>query len=200
MSFSIRPYHLSDIIALYHVCLATGNSGQDASHLHRDHELLGHIYVAPYLAYEPELAFVLCQDGSPVGYVLGTRDSAGFAARCEREWFPLLRSRYSPPDPADDSADARAIRKIHRTPEAYPELAAYPAHLHIDLLPIAQGQGWGRRMMETFLDELRRQKVPAVYLGVGRSNTRAIGFYERMGFQPLPSREEWSWIVYGMSL
>jgi hypothetical protein len=30
-------------------------------------------------------------------------------------------------------------------PEPY-EL--YPSHLHIDLLPRAQGRGWGRRMMD----------------------------------------------------
>ncbi|MGW1607346.1 hypothetical protein ACWCQV_41735, partial [Streptomyces eurythermus] len=31
-----------------------------------------------------------------------------------------------------------------------PELAAYPAHLHIDLLPRWQGRGHGRRLLHTF--------------------------------------------------
>ena len=57
MDFAIRPYHPSDLCALYRVCLLTGDSGQDASQLYRDPELLGHIYVAPYAVFEPDLCF-----------------------------------------------------------------------------------------------------------------------------------------------
>ena len=32
-------------------------------------------------------------------------------------------------------------------------LAAHPAHLHVDLLPRLQGQGWGRRVVEAVLHE-----------------------------------------------
>lgn len=43
-----------------------------------------------------------------------------------------------------------------------PEVAAYPAHLHIDLLPDWQGKGHGRALMHKLLQALRRKGVPAV--------------------------------------
>jgi len=197
VSFAIRPYHPSDLCALYRICLLTGDSGKDASALYSDPELLGHYFAGPYAVLEPDLCFVLTHEGDPCGYVLGARDP-GFAARCEREWLPVLRARYSLPAPDDTSPDAHVVRLIHAGYPVHPELAAYPAHLHIDLLPVAQGKGWGRRLMETFLERLRDAGVPAVHLGVGTRNERAIGFYEAVGFH-LVRRYE-GWLALGMRL
>jgi ribosomal protein S18 acetylase RimI-like enzyme len=198
MPFTIRPYHPSDLVALYRVCLLTGDNGNDARQLYRDEELLGHYYVAPYVVLEPDLCFVLLADGAPCGYVLGTRDSDTFRAQTEQQWFPPLRARYPLPPDTDRSRDADMIRLIHAGMHHTSDLAAYPAHLHIDLLPLGQGQGWGRAMMQTFLDRLRALHVPGVHLGVGRRNPRAIAFYERMSFQQLDSSE--GGILYGMQL
>jgi ribosomal protein S18 acetylase RimI-like enzyme len=198
MPITIRPYHPSDLYSLYRICLQTGASGDDASQMYRDAELLGHIYVAPYAVLEPDLCFVLTHDGAPCGYILGTRDSAEFADRCEREWFPVLRARYTLPPPDDQTPDAQMIRSIHKRRRTDQDLAAYPAHLHIDLLPIAQGQGWGRRLMSTFLERLRALDISGVHLGVGARNHRAIRFYERVGFVQLVAGAEG--ILYGMRL
>lgn len=198
MPFTIRQYHPSDLVALYRICLQTGDSGNDARQLYRDEELLGHCYVAPYAVLEPDLCFVLLDDGSPCGYILGTRDSHTFRMQTEQEWFPALRTRYALPQTDDHSRDADMIRHIYAGAHFDPDLGAYPAHLHIDLLPIGQGQGWGRTMMQTFLTRLRALHVPGVHLGVGRHNTRAIAFYERVGFQPL--RSSAGGILYGMRL
>jgi ribosomal protein S18 acetylase RimI-like enzyme len=198
MSFTIRPYHPSDLYALYQICLRTGAHGADASHLYRDPELLGHYYAAPYAVFEPDLCFVLTSAGAPCGYVLGTRDSAAFYARCAAEWFPILRQRYPLPHPGDESADAQIIRLLHGEHQEDTSLAAYPAHLHIDLLPIAQGHGWGRALMVAFLERLRELGVPGVHLGVSRLNQSAIGFYERVGFHTLSQHE--TWLSLGMRL
>ncbi len=198
MTFAIRPYHPSDLYALYRICLLTGDSGADASRLYRDPELLGHFYAAPYAVLEPDLCFVLTQAGAPCGYVLGTRDSVAFGERCEREWFPVLRERYPLPAPDDDSRDAQLIRLIHAGHRIHPDAIDYPAHLHIDLLPLAQGQGWGRQLMQTFLQRLRELGVSAVHLGVGMRNPGAIAFYERVGFHRIKTYEEW--IAFGMRL
>jgi len=185
MSFAIRPYHPSDLYALYRICLLTGDNGNDARHLCHDEELLGHCFVAPYAVLEPDLCFVLLDDGTPCGYILGARHSRAFHDRCEQDWFPVLRTRYTLPSATDSSLDADLIRHIHAGAHFDPDLAAYPAHLHIDLLPIAQRQGWGRALLQTFLTRLAALHVPAVHLGVGRRNTGAIAFYERVGFQPI---------------
>ena len=198
MPFAIRPYHPSDLVALYRICLLTGDNGNDARELYHDQELLGHYYAAPYAVLEPDLCFVLLDQGAPCGYILGTRDSDAFRAQTDQEWFPPLRARYPLPPADDKSRDAQMIRHIHAGMYLYPDLAAYPAHLHIDLLPVGQSQGWGRALMQTFLGRLRELRVPGVHLGVGRRNTRAVAFYERMGFQPLNISE--GGILFGMQL
>jgi ribosomal protein S18 acetylase RimI-like enzyme len=166
---------------LYRICLLTGDSGQDASHLYQDPDLLGHLYAAPYGVLEPELCFMLTHIGQPCGYVLGTKNSVAFRERCEEMWFPILRERYPYPAEGSTSKDATLIRYLH---EGYRDRVRedYPAHLHIDLLPVGRGKGLGRKMMTTFLDKLRELDIPGVELGVGKRNIRAIGFYETMGF------------------
>lgn len=198
MHFAIRPYHPSDLYSLYQICLKTADSGKDATALYHDPELMGHLYAAPYAVAEPDLCFILTADDAPSGYVLGTRDSHAFAAWAEQEWFPVLRERYPLPAPDDDSRDAHAIRSIHEGYDVEPELAAYPAHLHIDLLPVAQGKGWGRRLIQTLTDRLRALGAPGVHLGVGKRNTGAIEFYARVGFHRVIDAD--TWIAYGMKL
>jgi ribosomal protein S18 acetylase RimI-like enzyme len=173
---------------LYRICLLTGDSGQDASQLYKDPDLLGHLYAAPYAVLEPELCFMLTHLGQPCGYVLGTKNSVAFREQCEATWFPILRERYAYPLESDTSKDATLIRYIH---QGYRERARedYPAHLHIDLLPVGQGKGWGRKMMTTFLDKLLELNISGVELGVGKRNTKAIGFYEAMGFVRLEESE-----------
>ena len=198
MNFAIRPYHPSDLYALYQVCLRTADSGRDGTLLYRDPDLPGQLYVAPYAVAEPDLCFVLTADAAPCGYVLGTRDSAAFARWCETEWFPVLRVRYPLPAPGDRSPGARVIREIHTGMDVHPALAAYPAHLHIDLLPIGQGHGWGRRLMAVLLERLQTLHAPGVHLGVGKRNPGAIQFYERMGFHRVIDAD--TWIAFGMAL
>lgn len=188
--FTLRPARETDRAALYRICLETGASGQDATHLYADPLILGHVYAGPYLTYAPEFAFVLEQAGGEVaGYVLGVPDTAAFEVNLDREWWPPLRELY--PDPAaippeDRTPDERIAHLIHHPPRAPQDLlSVYPAHLHIDLLPAAQGGGRGRALMTTLLDALREAGVPGVHLGVGESNTRAQGFYRHLGFREL---------------
>ncbi len=197
MTFAIRPTHLSDLPWLYRICLLTGAAGEDATPRFRDPDLLGHIFAAPYAVFEPQTCFVLTRDGAPCGYVLGAPDSAAFAERCEREWYPALRARYPLLAEDDASEDASMIRSIHASRHEC-DLPGYPAHLHIDLLPHAQGQGWGRKMIQTLAAALRERGVPGVHLGVGARNTRAIAFYQRVGFHAV-ERAEWG-VMFGMDL
>jgi ribosomal protein S18 acetylase RimI-like enzyme len=185
MEFKIRPYHPCDLSRLYDICVQTGDCGRDITAEYPDPDLFGHYYAAPYAVLEPDLCFVLTGDGVPCGYVLGARDSEEFGRRLEQEWLPVLREHYPLPAAEDDSPAANMTRAIHRGYLANPEMAGYPAHLHIDLLPYAQGLGLGRGLMERFLCRLGELDVPAVHLGVAGKNERAIAFYKRMGFKIL---------------
>jgi ribosomal protein S18 acetylase RimI-like enzyme len=69
-------------------------------------------------------------------------------------------------------------------------VARYPAHLHIDLLPVLQGRGVGREMMGRLLEELQARGVAGVHLGVDARNQRAVGFYEHLGFDRLDDTDD----------
>lgn len=198
MHLAIRPFRDSDLAALYTICLQTADHGADATSRFRDPALPGSFYAAPYARLEPELCFVLAGDDTVLGYVLGTADTAGFAARCEREWFPGLRARLPLPASDDRSADAALLRLIHAGLSTPSFAREYPAHLHIDLLPAAQGQGWGRRLLDRFFSALRDRGVPAVHLGVSEHNQRAIHFYEAVGFHLIEAYPLWR--AYGRKL
>jgi len=174
----------------YQICLKTGDSGKDASELFENPELLGHFYAAPYPVFEPDICFTLTAAGNPCGYIIGTSDSTAFYENCEKDWFPVLRERFSLPAEDDFSRDAHLIRLIHKGHLQNPDLSAFPAHLHIDLLPIAQGHGLGRKLMQIFIENLQKKEVQALHLQVGTANSGAIRFYESVGFNRIAEYEK----------
>lgn len=185
----LRPARVDDraeVDRLYDICLRTGASGTDASDLYVDPRLLGEVYLGAYLALEPGLAFVLDDGGDAVGYVVGARDTVAFDAACERDWWPPLRERYPVGSFPDGSPDEGLVRQIHAPHRPEPDVVGeFPAHLHVDLLPAAQGGGNGRRLLETLFDALRADGVPGVHLGVAHANVSAVGFYRHLGFTEL---------------
>jgi ribosomal protein S18 acetylase RimI-like enzyme len=180
MDAFVRPYRPEDLDAVYDICVDTAAGGAGVRGQNSTDRLIGDIFAAPYVTREPEHAHVLDDGaGTAIGYVLGTADTEAFARWYRDEWLPAT-------DYPDDPRDAGWL-PIHRNPERMimPELADYPAHLHIDVLQQAQGQGWGRRLMTTFLDGLAGAGVPRVHLVVESSNANARAFYARMGFHEI---------------
>lgn len=188
-SASIRPYRTGDDDALMQVCLRTAVAGGDASGLVTDGELFGAIWCMPYLQVAPELASVVAlEDDTPVGYVLGALDTNAFDAAADTRYWPAARERHPRGSVEPDTLDALLVDLIHspvREKDA-DLLRQYPSHLHIDLLPEVQGQGWGRRLVDRLFAQLVERGSPGVHLGVGTANTGAIEFYRRLGF------DDWS--------
>ena len=82
--------------------------------------------------------------------------------------------------------DDLLIALMHSPARTRAELvAAYPSHLHIDLLPRLQGQGWGRRLIDTLVERLRASGSHGLHLGVATANTKAQAFYRVIGFTEL---------------
>lgn len=182
----IRPYHETDLPAVYDICVRTADAGEDARGRYRSDDLMPDLFAGPYVVLEPSLAFVLDDGGVAVGYVIGTADTASFVQAYRERWIPRLADRYSPPERPPVTAEDELIA-LHHHPERMllPELANYPAHLHIDLLPDYQGAGHGRALIETFLAALAEAGCKAGHLGALSANTRALGFYRRIGFHPI---------------
>ena len=140
----IRPARPGDEPGAYYVCLKTGDSGRDGEPFYReDPDALGRIFVGPYLAFEPDLSLILEDTEGICGYALGALDSKTFYGRYEAEWRQDLCARF--PAPRGDSKGWTRVQQVHdyyHHPDYfYPEpYAAWPSHLHIDLLPRAQGR------------------------------------------------------------
>jgi GNAT superfamily N-acetyltransferase len=186
VSLSIRPYRAGDEAAVYDICVRTGDDGQDARGKFADVQLLVDIWAAPYLCLGPGLAFVLDDGGQPVGYVLGTADTATFVESYRDRWLPRFADTRPEPTGARGAQDDPLLSVLYH-PERMlcPELADYPAHLHIDILPAHQGGGHGRRLIETFARAVAGEGAGGLHVAVSPTNTRAHGFYLRVGFERL---------------
>ena len=188
----IRLARSGDAAAIDDICVLTGAAGGDARGRFSSDDLLPDVWARPYVFLEPELCFVVDEGAGAVGYLLATADTARFVGRYRQLWLPGFSQRWG------DDADPRDADPVRAgfDPERMlvPELDAYPAHLHIDLHPSAQGRGWGRALIDHLVAELRRRGVPGVHLGVDPANTGAVAFYARLGFTRLPSG------VLGLSL
>jgi ribosomal protein S18 acetylase RimI-like enzyme len=185
----IRPGRPSDQAGAYYVCLKTGDFGKDGEPYYReDPDALGRVFVGPYLEFEPELSLILEDAEGICGYAFGAFDSRKFYARYEAEWRPKLVAQF--PAPQGDPSQWTRVQEIHNVyhhpdyfmPEPYD---VYPSHLHIDLLPRAQGRGYGRRMIEQNIETLQRHESPGAHLGVSANNMPAYGFYLKLGFKEL---------------
>jgi len=185
----IRRCVPSDFDAIDDICLRTAAAGGDATGLYVSDELIPDIFARPYVRFEPELAFVLDDGQRAGGYILGTANTARFVERYRAEWLPELSQKYVHDDPP--STRDELIRHLGFTPERMliPELEAYPAHLHIDLLPALRGRGHGRALVAELILALRERGVPGLHLSLDPANENARAFYDRVGFRELPSSQ-----------
>lgn len=184
----IRPFRPGDEPALSEICLRTADAGADGTGIFADDDLWGEVFVLPYVARHPDLAFVVQDDGgSVVGYVVGTDDTDAFEDWFAREWWPRFAERWPKPASEQSRQDGTLIYAYGRRAGSEPYSREHPAHLHIDLLPQVQGQGWGRRLIGEFSEALRARGVDRLHLVSSAANTGALAFYTKLGFAPLPS-------------
>ncbi len=184
----IRPYRPEDRSALLDVCVRTADAGDDARGLFSDDELWGFVYAVPYAERDPSLCWVVEDDaGHAIGYLVATDDTEAFESWFQKEWWPRFAARF-PRSVAPRTREERTIEYASgRGPGVSRDSLMYPAHLHIDLLPQTQGQGFGRRLIDTLFAELRRRGVPGLHLGMDPANVSAAAFYERLGMERLPA-------------
>jgi len=196
----IRPYTVADRAAVADICLRTADHGADATGVFEDDGLWADVFALPYVTRHPDLAFVVEDPaGHVVGYVIGTDDTDAFEDWFATRWWPTVAARHPLPETERTRQDGTLIYAYGRRAGAEPYAAlGYPAHLHIDLLPEAQGQGLGRRLIDTLLAELRRRGVRGLHLVASDRNAGALAFYDRLGLTRLASHEGVQ--AYGIAL
>ena len=183
MALRIRRYQDEDHDAVYDICVRTADAGGDARGKYSSDDLMPDLFAGPSVFLEPRFAFVLDDGDGAVGYVIGTPDTAAFARAYRERWIPHLADRYQVP-PSPPVTPEHHMLALHYQPERllWSRLPQYPAHLHIDLLPAFQGNGHGRKLIDTFCDAVADAGAAGVHVCVVSDNTKALGFYERIGF------------------
>ncbi len=186
--YYIRPASIKDEKAVIEICHATFYWGNNFP----DPLLVGLRWAAGYIRHSPEYCFI-AEDSrnEPTGYLLCAPDTLKYQKYYNeniageirerlsllRQNQPLLYSRFS---------DSFAPRTPHYSRPALQNICTdYPAHLHINLLPKARGTGTGGALMTQLFSLLDKSGCPGLHLLTGRQNTRAAGFYRRMGFSLL---------------
>jgi GNAT superfamily N-acetyltransferase len=191
--FVIRPYAAgADRAGVRRVCHQTGYMGEPIDWQWRDAESFADIFSSYYTDGEPGSAFVVERSGRVWGYLLGCTDS-------ERAWKPgaiagrhLLRRglAFRPGTAAviwrtmgDTIVDVTRRRVSVRDLEFSDP--RWPAHLHINLLAEARGQGLGRQLVQRWLEALHVQGDIGCHLQTLAENSSALAFFESVGFERL---------------
>lgn len=187
----IRHAVPADLPACREVCLGTGDSGADGRALFTLMDIVSDVFVAPYFEFCLEYAWVLENDeGAVCGYVLGCADTNAYEQNLRETWWPQMREKYAGVLGATDRDKSYLDFIAHPVPAPASVVAHYPAHGHIDLLPEAQGAGWGKQMMHLMMNALRDAGARGMYLDVSVDNLRAQKFYSRLGFVEIQRTDE----------
>lgn len=195
MPISIRPATESDAPSLSSICLLTGNAGTSAEHLFKHGEFPGLVFAVPYVKLAHTFGFVLVDDatGEIGGYILGTTDTRAFEREAHERWWPAIQAQY-PVDEivkmeangtatAEDVRFAKLFGDMWTQPDAC--IAFSPVHLHIDILPTFQRQGWGKKLIGRVVELVREQGINGLWVGLDPKNESGKKFYERLGFRPI---------------
>ncbi|MEZ5176955.1 MAG: isopentenyl transferase family protein [Acidimicrobiales bacterium] len=146
-----------------------------------DRDSFADLFSGHYTDREPASALVADLDGQVVGYLLGCRDSTAVPDPAPMMVRHLVgRALLVRPGTAGvlwRSIGDVAVGVVRgRGLDTELHDPRWPAHLHINLLPVARGGGVGRRLVSTWLDALRRRRLrlPPRHLGRERRGDRLL--------------------------
>jgi len=181
----LREAIIGDEQQVSQICLQTANSGTDATDLYSYPDLPALVWATPYLHFDACFCFVIEQDEQLLGYIVSVPDTEAFKRWQDENWWPIVEKRLQGFEPKTEF-DQLGLSAIKNEKQSAPSFAKqFPAHLHINLLPEAQGTGFGRKLIEAACKKLASAQVTGVHLGVSKQNTNAIGFYTALGFQEI---------------
>lgn len=182
----VRAYDVRDrdeLVALF----GAAGAGAPAAEAWGHEQSLAEVYLTPYLDLVPESVFVAVVDGRLAGYLAGCVDETDVPTEEQRTEDAVRRHHlWLRPGPARFLLRARwdmLLCRLRGIPTAQ-ELddPRWPAHLHIDLLPIARGTGAAYGLMGLWFEHLRAVGSPGCHLHTSAENVHGVRFFERAGF------------------
>lgn len=184
--YQLRLYQLTDRSAVRQLAGDTAFFGDPIEHFFDARDVFMDAFANYYTDRQSDHLWVAEEAGELLGYLMGCPDTRGYD-----EWFRghvwsvawrALTQHYR------GVFTRKSIGYIWRyahTRIPYLDLSPYPAHLHINTRANRRGQGIGTALMNAYLDQLRREKIPGVHLETSSENKIAVPWYEKLGFQLL---------------
>lgn len=167
----IRKYRPEDKSAVRKILVETSRLPVDTEN---DIKLLELLYNDYYIEVEPENCFVAVDENDQaVGYIICAADYKKFRKLFFKFYLPEFKElgmNYYIQAITDVMGHALYARK-------------YPAHLHINVLNVCQGQGTGTKLMDALKAELRAKGIKGLMLSCAADNDGAIRFYKRNLFK-----------------
>ncbi|RKX35117.1 MAG: GNAT family acetyltransferase [Verrucomicrobia bacterium] len=187
MACKIRPYKPEDRATVRRICCETGFMGNPIEPVFSDRQLFADFFTRYYTDYEPESSLVAIDEetGQLVGYLLGCfryrynafRQNLLIATRVvPKALLRYLAGRY-------DRQSRRFLywvvfKSSLQTPKAVPRAA----HFHFNLLPPYRTGKAGRRLVFTYIDNVKARGARAVFGQIQIQDDKRTRFFERYGF------------------
>ncbi len=182
-----KPKYRNQVID---ICWKTGYMGDDAKPHFPDRYLFGLLFCLYYTDYEPENCFVAIDTNSDkaVGYILSSLDSEIQEENFNKKIIPKIIFRMFSYSIWRYNQSFRIVwgwRKLQDDSALDKKtiLSKYPSHLHIDVLDEYQRQGIGASLINNLENHLKVNGSKGVHLGTSSYNSKALPFYEKMGFE-----------------
>lgn len=170
---TVRKYQATDKPAVRHILIETSRLPVETE---KDIKLLELLYNDYYTEVEPEHCFVAADENDvAVGYIICAADYKKFRRAFMKFYLPEIKElgiKYYIQAFMDITGHALYAAK-------------YPAHLHINVLPVCQGKGTGTELMNALKAELKKCGVKGLMLSCAADNDGAIRFYKRNSFKVL---------------
>jgi ribosomal protein S18 acetylase RimI-like enzyme len=160
--------------------------GESAESFWRHKESWADLWTSYYTDQEPESLYVATMDDTVVGYLAGCINTAAMTPSTDEIMQAVIRKHWLLFRPGTAGFLFRGmLDSIRDRDRARGEFIdpRWPAHLHIDLLPVARGTGLGAALMERWFNQLKEVDSPGCHLLTLVENRRALSFFEKMGFR-----------------
>lgn len=168
---SIRKYEEKDKELLRDICIKTSKLPVETEDQRKFLTLMYNDY---YTEVEGRNCFVAVDENDvAVGYILCAENYARYSKIFRKFYLPEIKKLGM----------SYYIMAIGEMAGHLLYSKKYPAHLHIDILDICQGQGVGTRLMNELKSHLKSKNIPALMLSCGGDNTMAVKFYKKNNFK-----------------
>lgn len=194
----IRTATAGDRDALRKLCVDTAYFGEPCEAFFPDREFLADLIMEYYIRYEPHHTWVAQYQGEIIAYLSAGFAEAGYTRIMLKKILPgamlraLGRGRIW---------DRRTVKLIGynfmsfisgqtRLPAS--DQATYPVHIHQNTRQGFRGKGIGRKLLEAFLDTVKKEQALGVRFRALRGEPR-FPFFDTYGFKCLACRRVKYW-------